>query len=85
MSTNADRPRAKNLNPLRALLPFIRPYRGMLAAAVAASSARAALAAQLAMPTISVRKNNTCQEISRLQGFEMVACIVSPKINYMVR
>jgi len=36
MSNDADRPRAKNLNPLRTLLPFIRPYRGMLAAAVAA-------------------------------------------------
>jgi ATP-binding cassette, subfamily B, bacterial len=36
MSNDADRPRAKNLNPLQALLPFIRPYRGMLAAALAA-------------------------------------------------
>ncbi len=35
MNTNAERPRAKNLNPLRSLLPFLRPYRGMLAAALA--------------------------------------------------
>jgi len=26
-------PRAKSLNPLRTLLPFIRPYRGMMVAA----------------------------------------------------
>jgi ATP-binding cassette subfamily B protein len=36
MDTPADRPRAKSLNPLRALLPFLRPYRGMLALAVLA-------------------------------------------------
>ncbi|MGB6306295.1 MAG: ABC transporter transmembrane domain-containing protein [Steroidobacteraceae bacterium] len=48
MSTNADRPRAKNLNPLRALLPFIRPYRGMLAAALAALLV--ASVAMLALP-----------------------------------
>ena len=33
MNTLADRPRAKSLSPLRALLPFLRPYRGVLAAA----------------------------------------------------
>jgi len=34
--TATDRPKAKNLNPLRALLPFLRPYRAMMAAALAA-------------------------------------------------
>jgi ATP-binding cassette, subfamily B, bacterial len=48
MSNDADRPRAKNLNPLRALLPFIRPYRGMLAAALAALLV--ASVAMLALP-----------------------------------
>jgi ATP-binding cassette subfamily B protein len=33
MSSTEDRPRAKTLNPLRALLPFLRPYRGTLVAA----------------------------------------------------
>jgi ATP-binding cassette subfamily B protein len=36
MSTNAERPRARNLNPLRALLPFLKPYRGMMVAALGA-------------------------------------------------
>jgi ATP-binding cassette subfamily B protein len=36
MNTTPDRPRAKSLNPLWALLPFLRPYRGMLALAVGA-------------------------------------------------
>jgi ATP-binding cassette, subfamily B, bacterial len=36
MNTSADRPRAKSLNPLRALMPFLRPYRGMMALAVVA-------------------------------------------------
>src|SRR6202795_2667398 len=36
VSANTDRPRAKSLNPLRALLPFIRPYRGMMAGALGA-------------------------------------------------
>ena len=36
MSANIDRPRAKSLNPLRALLPFVRPYRGMLSLAILA-------------------------------------------------
>ncbi len=48
MSTSADRPRAKNLNPLRALLPFVRPYRGMLAAALVALLV--ASVAMLALP-----------------------------------
>jgi ATP-binding cassette, subfamily B, bacterial len=36
MSANADRPRAKSLNPLRALIPFVMPYKGMLLAALGA-------------------------------------------------
>jgi ATP-binding cassette subfamily B protein len=48
MSNDADRPRAKNLNPLRALLPFIKPYRGMLAAALVALLV--ASVAMLALP-----------------------------------
>jgi ATP-binding cassette subfamily B protein len=48
MNTNAERPRAKTLNPLRSLLPFLRPYRGMLAAALAALLV--ASAAMLALP-----------------------------------
>ena len=48
MSTNADRPRAKNLNPLRSLLPFLRPYRVMMAAALVALLV--ATVAMLALP-----------------------------------
>src|ERR1700736_2954262 len=48
MSTNADRPRAKSLNPLRALLPFLRPYRGMMVAALGALLM--ATVAMLALP-----------------------------------
>jgi ATP-binding cassette, subfamily B, bacterial len=48
MSKDADRPRAKNLNPLRALLPFVRPYRGMLVAALVALLV--ASVAMLALP-----------------------------------
>jgi ATP-binding cassette, subfamily B, bacterial len=48
MSTNADRPGAKSLNPLRALLPFLMPYRGMMAAALAALLV--ATVAMLALP-----------------------------------
>ncbi len=36
MNAAADRPRAKSLNPLRALWPFVRPYRGMMALAIVA-------------------------------------------------
>ncbi len=36
MSDSSERPRAKSLTPLRALLPFLRPYRGMLIAAMSA-------------------------------------------------
>ncbi|MGA2777588.1 MAG: ABC transporter transmembrane domain-containing protein [Steroidobacteraceae bacterium] len=48
MSTPADRPRAKSINPLRALLPFLRPYRGTLVAAIFALLA--ASAAMLVLP-----------------------------------
>jgi ATP-binding cassette, subfamily B, bacterial len=48
MSTNADRPRSKSLNPLRALLPFLRPYRGMMVAALGALLM--ATVAMLALP-----------------------------------
>jgi ATP-binding cassette subfamily B protein len=48
MSAAPDRPKAKSLNPLRALLPFLYPYRGMMAAACFALLIAAA--AQLALP-----------------------------------
>jgi len=48
MSTPEDRPRAKSLNPLRALLPFLRPYRSMMIAALLALLLAAA--AMLALP-----------------------------------
>jgi ATP-binding cassette subfamily B protein len=48
MNANADRPRAKSLNPLRALLPFLRPYRGMMVAALGALLM--ATVAMLALP-----------------------------------
>jgi ATP-binding cassette subfamily B protein len=44
----ADRPKARSLGPLRALLPYLRPYRGVLALAVAALLVAAA--AMLALP-----------------------------------
>src|SRR5271170_5767273 len=36
MSTSIDRPKRKSLSPLRALLPFLRPYRAVIAAAICA-------------------------------------------------
>jgi ATP-binding cassette subfamily B protein len=48
MINPADRPKAKSLNPLRALAPFLRPYRGVLIAAIAALLA--ASGALLALP-----------------------------------
>jgi ATP-binding cassette subfamily B protein len=36
MNATVDRPRAKSLNPLRALLPFLKPYQGTLVAALGA-------------------------------------------------
>jgi ATP-binding cassette subfamily B protein len=53
MSSSTDRPRAKSLNPLRALVPFLRPYRWVLAAAIAALLA--ASGSLLALP-IAVRR-----------------------------
>ncbi|HEX3848657.1 MAG TPA: ABC transporter transmembrane domain-containing protein [Steroidobacteraceae bacterium] len=51
MSTQPpDRPRAKSVRPLRALLPFLRPYRGRMAAALAALVVAAA--AMLALPVV---------------------------------
>jgi ATP-binding cassette subfamily B protein len=44
----ADRPKARSLGPLRALLPYLRPYRGMLALALLALVVAAA--AMLALP-----------------------------------
>ena len=48
MNSTADRPRAKSLAPLRALWPFIRPYRAMMAAAL--SALLVATVAMLALP-----------------------------------
>src|ERR1700743_8907 len=48
MSTPAERPRAKSLNPLLALMPFLRPYRFMMVGAFFALLIAAA--AQLALP-----------------------------------
>ncbi len=48
MSSPADRPRAKSLNPLLALMPFLRPYWGMMTAASLALLIAAG--AQLALP-----------------------------------
>src|SRR5450755_1672803 len=48
MSSTADRPRAKSLAPLRTLLPFLRPYRLMMAAAL--SALLVATVAMLALP-----------------------------------
>ncbi len=48
MSSNAPRPRAKSLNPLRELIPFLVPYRGMMVAALGALLA--ATVAMLALP-----------------------------------
>ncbi len=48
MSSTTERPRAKTLNPLRALLPFLKPYRGMMLAALGALLL--ATAAMLALP-----------------------------------
>jgi ATP-binding cassette, subfamily B, bacterial len=48
MSSPADRPRAKSLNPLWALVPFLRPYRAMMLAALFALLIAAA--AMLALP-----------------------------------
>jgi ATP-binding cassette subfamily B protein len=49
---HADRPKAKTLRPLRALLPYIRPYKGTLILAIAALLL--ASGAQLSLP-IAIR------------------------------
>ena len=36
MADTTDRPKAKSLRPLRALMPFLAPHRWMLASALAA-------------------------------------------------
>jgi len=48
MNSSEHRPRAKTLNPLRALLPFLRPYRNVMIAALFALLVAAA--AMLALP-----------------------------------
>jgi ATP-binding cassette subfamily B protein len=48
MSTSDDRPKSKSINPLRALLPFLRPYRAMMFGALAALLV--ATVAMLALP-----------------------------------
>jgi ATP-binding cassette subfamily B protein len=48
MNATPDRPRAKSLNPLRSLLPFLAPYRAMMAAALGALLV--ASVAMLALP-----------------------------------
>ena len=48
MSAGTDRPKATSARPLRALLPFLRPYRGTLAAALVALLVAAG--AMLALP-----------------------------------
>ena len=48
MNATVERPRAKSLNPLRALLPFIKPYRVMVSVALIALLV--ASAAMLVMP-----------------------------------
>src|SRR5258708_15612043 len=47
-STNSDDPHAKLHKPLRSLLPFLRPYRAMMAAALGALLV--ATVAMLALP-----------------------------------
>ena len=48
MNDTADRPKGRSLGPLRALLPYIRPYTGTLYMAMAALLL--ASAAQLTLP-----------------------------------
>jgi ATP-binding cassette subfamily B protein len=52
MTDGADRPKGRSLRPLRALLPFVRPYTGVLGIAIAALLMAAA--AQLAL-SVAVR------------------------------
>ena len=48
MSVHADRPKSRSLGPLRALVPYLRPYRGVLVLALLALLVAAA--AMLALP-----------------------------------
>ena len=48
MNKTAERPRARSLNPLRALIPFLKPYRTALYAAMGALLV--ASAAMLSLP-----------------------------------
>ena len=48
MTDIADRPKSRSIRPLRALAPFLRPYRGTLALALAALLVAAA--AMLTLP-----------------------------------
>ena len=48
MAATSDRPRSKSFAPLRTLLPFLRPYRGIAAAAL--SALLVATGAMLALP-----------------------------------
>ena len=48
MSVAADRPKSRSLGPLRALVPYLRPYRGVLVLALLALLVAAA--AMLALP-----------------------------------
>ena len=48
MTEGADRPKGSSLRPLRALIPYVRPYRSTLYLAIAALLL--ASAAQLALP-----------------------------------
>ena len=49
MSVPADRPKSRSLGPLRALVPYLRPYRGVLVPPLLAR--RVAAAAMLALPS----------------------------------
>ena len=62
-ATVSDRPKARSLRPLRALVPFLRPYRGTLWAALGALLV--ASGAMLALP-LAVRQLID-HEINRLQ------------------
>ena len=50
-TTPPDRPKSRSLKPLRALVPYLRPYRGTLLAALCALLL--ASAAMLALPVVA--------------------------------
>ena len=69
MNASVDRPRSKSLAPLRSLLPFIKPYRGVAAAALTALvvATTAMLALPLAMRrVINVLADKDATEINRI-------------------